>query len=116
MSSIVNHITVDCVGDPYDLASFWSVVTGHPLADDDRPGDPEAAVVPPSGSGPVMLFIRVPEAKTVKNRVHVDVEPTDRTRDEEVVRLIGAGARLVSDQRRDDGTGWAVLADPEGNE
>jgi predicted enzyme related to lactoylglutathione lyase len=116
LSSVVNHITVDCVGDPYDLAQFWSVVTGNPMADDDHPGDPEAVVIPPTGTGPLMLFVRVPETKTVKNRMHVDVKPTDRTRDEEVTRLLNAGARLVSDHRKPDGTGWVTLADPEGNE
>jgi Glyoxalase-like domain len=58
----------------------------------------------------------VPEAKTVKNRVHLDLEPDDRTRDQEVERLLGIGATLVDDQRRPDGRGWVVLADPEGNE
>jgi hypothetical protein len=57
-----------------------------------------------------------PEPKTVKNRVHLDVVPTERTRDEEVARLLAVGAVLVADQRRSDGTGWVVLADPEGNE
>ncbi|WP_412738640.1 VOC family protein [Krasilnikovia sp. MM14-A1259] len=116
MSSVINHITIDCVGDPYDLARFWSLVTGNPIGDDDQPGDPEAVVIPPTGTGPVMLFVQVPDVKTVKNRLHVDVKPTDRTRDEEVARLLDAGAHLVSDQRKTDGTGWAVLADPEGNE
>lgn len=73
-------------------------------------------MIPPAGTGPVMLFVQVPEGKTVKNRWHVDLKPTDRTRDEEVARLLDAGARLVSDHRRADGTGWALLADPEGNE
>ena len=58
----------------------------------------------------------MPEPKTVKNRVHLDLEPTDRTRDEEVERLLKIGATLVADHRRPDGTGWVVLADPEGNE
>ncbi|AEV85219.1 glyoxalase [Actinoplanes sp. SE50] len=116
MSSVVNHITVDCVGDPYDLARFWSAVTGNPLSDDDQPGDPEAMVIPPAGTGPLMLFVRVPETKTVKNRLHLDVKPTDRTRDEEVTRLLGLGARPVTDHRRGDGSGWVTLADPEGNE
>jgi predicted enzyme related to lactoylglutathione lyase len=114
MSSVVNHITVDCVGDPYDLAQFWSAVTGNPLADDDFPGDPEASVIPPSGAR--MLFVRVPDHKTVKNRVHLDLKPTDRTRDEEVTRLLALGATLVADHRRPDGGGWVTLADPEGYE
>jgi predicted enzyme related to lactoylglutathione lyase len=48
--------------------------------------------------------------------VHLDLQPTIRSRDEEVTRLLGIGASLVDDQRRADGTGWVVLADPEGNE
>ena len=58
----------------------------------------------------------MPEAKAVKNRLHLDLQPEDRSRDEEVVRLLALGAVLVDDQRRPDGTGWAVLADIEGNE
>ena len=58
----------------------------------------------------------MPEPKTVKNRLHLDLVPVDRTRDEEVDRVLGLGAVLVDDCRRPDGTGWAVLADPEGNE
>jgi len=58
----------------------------------------------------------VPEPKTVKNRVHLDLMPDDRTRDEEVERLLGIGAALVADHRKPDGGGWVVLADPGGNE
>jgi predicted enzyme related to lactoylglutathione lyase len=58
----------------------------------------------------------IAEGKVAKNRVHLDLQPTDRTRDEEVERLLGLGAALVADHRNPDGTGWAVLADPEGNE
>jgi antitoxin (DNA-binding transcriptional repressor) of toxin-antitoxin stability system len=63
-----------------------------------------------------LLFIRVPEGKTVKNRLHFDLVPLNRTRDAEVERLLAAGAVLASDQRRPNGRGWVVLADPEGNE
>jgi predicted enzyme related to lactoylglutathione lyase len=52
----------------------------------------------------------------VKNRMHLDLRPTARSRDEEVSRLLGIGASLVDDQRRADGSGWVVMADPEGNE
>ncbi|MEV0676811.1 VOC family protein [Actinosynnema sp. NPDC050436] len=112
MSSLVHHITVDC-RDAYALATFWSAVTGHPVSPDDQPGDPEALVALPIGPG--LLFIEVPEEKAVKNRVHLDLQP-DSARDAEVDRLLGIGATLVDDQRRPDGTGWVVLADPEGNE
>ncbi len=111
----VRHITIDCA-DPYELARFWASVTGWPMHEEDHPGDPEAAVVPPEGRRPWLLFIRVPEPKTVKNRVHLDVAPLQHTRDEEVARLLDLGATLIDDHRKPDGTGWAVLADPEGNE
>ena len=115
MTSLIRNIDIDCT-DPYALAGFWSEVLGYRRHDDDHPGDPEAVLLPPDGTGPVVLFLRVPEAKTVKNRLHIDLQPTDRTRDAEVDRLLGLGATLVDDRRRPDGTGWAVLADPEGNE
>jgi hypothetical protein len=63
-----------------------------------------------------LLFVVVPETKSIKNRVHFDVEPSDRTREEEVQRLLGIGATLASDMRNPDGTGWVTMADPEGNE
>jgi predicted enzyme related to lactoylglutathione lyase len=112
MTATVQNIAFDC-SDPYALAQFWSQVTGQPLADDDNPGDPEASVAQPGG--PTLWFNAVPEPKTVKNRVHVCLRP-ESLRDDEVERLVGIGATLVDDQRRPDGTGWAVLADPEGNE
>ncbi len=116
MTARIRNITFDCA-DPYALAGFWSQVTGYQEDPDDgnEPDDPEAFLAAPDGQ-PNLLFIRVPEGKTVKNRVHLDVMPTDRTRDEEVDRLVALGATLVDDRRRPDGTGWAVLADPEGNE
>jgi uncharacterized protein (TIGR03086 family) len=58
----------------------------------------------------------VPEPKQSKNRLHLDLVPLDRRREDEVDRLVGIGARVVADRRRPDGTGWVVLADPEGNE
>jgi len=62
-----------------------------------------------------MLFLKVPEPKSVKNRMHICLRPVDRSRDAEVERLLDMGASIVSDLRTAD-TGWAVLADPEGNE
>ena len=113
--SSVHNITVDC-RDPYALASWWALVTGGSIGEDDFPGDPAAAVNPPHGvTAPVLLFERVPEPKAGKNRVHVDLIP-DTTLEEEVARLIGLVATQVGDHRRPDGSGWVVLADPEGNE
>ena len=67
-------------------------------------------------SGHRLLFIEVPDERQVKNRVHLDLVPTDRRRDAEIERVIADGARQVADRRRPDGSGGLVLADPEGNE
>jgi predicted enzyme related to lactoylglutathione lyase len=112
MTARVRHVTIDCA-DAYRLATFWADVLGGALAEDDHPGDPEAVVDADSVS---LLFVTVPEAKVVKNRVHLDVQPVDVTREEEVERLLARGAALVADHRRSDGSGWVTLADPEGNE
>ena len=111
----IRTITFDCTGDPYDLGLFWSALLGRPLADDDKPGDPEAVVADPAG-GPTLLFVRVEEGKTAKNRVHLDLEPHGRTRAAEVERALALGAVEIADRTRPDGGGWVVLADPEGNE
>ena len=115
MTLHIHSITVDCV-DPYRQARFWSEVSGWQEDPDDpnHPDDPEGRIVTVHGMS--LLFIPVPERKVVKNRMHLDLQPQDRTRDEEVDRILGIGATLVDDQRRPDGTGWVVLADPEGNE
>ncbi|SEN98067.1 VOC family protein [Actinacidiphila rubida] len=113
MASLVRHVTFDCA-DAYRLASFWAEALNGALADDDNPGDPEALVTAPDGAA--LLFVTVPEAKSLKNRVHLDLQPQDRTRDEEVTRLLGVGAAVVGDHRRPDGSGWVTMADPEGNE
>ena len=72
-------------------------------------------IIDPNGPGR-LLFIDVPDDKQLRNRIHLDLQPTDRTRDEEVARLLAAGATQVDDLRRPDGRGWVVLGDPEGNE
>ena len=116
MTARPRNITFDCA-DPYRLARFWSEVTGYreDPENGNAPEDPEALLVGADGQ-PNLLFIKVPEGRTVKNRVHLDLMPTDGTRDQEVARLLGLGATMVADHRRPDGTGWVVLADPEGNE
>jgi predicted enzyme related to lactoylglutathione lyase len=112
----VRNITFDC-SDAKSLARFWAEALGWNLYYDD---DPEVLVAPwfprPDVGAPTLLFIPVPEGKTAKNRVHLDLSPEDGTRDEHVQRLLSLGATLVEDHRQPDGTGWAVLADPEGNE
>ncbi|MCP3803017.1 VOC family protein [Allokutzneria sp. A3M-2-11 16] len=112
MASTVYNVAFDCAN-PYELAAFWEQVVGHPQHEEDRPGDEETVIELPTGMN--LYFQRVPEGKAVKNRVHVCLRP-DRPRDAEIERLLGIGATLLEDKREPDGTGWAVLGDPEGNE
>ncbi|MCX5052477.1 MULTISPECIES: VOC family protein [unclassified Streptomyces] len=112
MSSLIRHVTIDAA-DPFVLAGFWAQALDGSLADDDFPGDPEAVV---TSAAATLLFVRVDDRRTVKNRVHLDLQPQDRTRDEEVERLLSLGATVQGDHRRPDGTGWVTLYDPEGNE
>ena len=116
MAVRIKSITIDCT-DPYRLARFWAELTGYTEDPDNgnAPEDPEALLVAPDG-GPALLFVAVPEPRRAKNRLHLDLVPLDRARDGEVDRLLGLGARVLDDRRRPDGTGWVVLADPEGNE
>ncbi|MEJ7584611.1 MAG: VOC family protein [Acidimicrobiales bacterium] len=113
MTSAIRHFTVDC-RDPYTLALFWSQVIDTPMDPDDHPGDP-CAIVRLGPGQPDLLFEQVPEPKSVKNRAHLDLQPAV-PREQEVQRLVDLGAAQVADHRRPDGSGWVVLADPEGNE
>jgi predicted enzyme related to lactoylglutathione lyase len=114
VTSAFRNFTVDC-RDARALATFWAEVLGWNVYFD---GDPEVLVAPsfPPPAGPTMLFIPVPEQRSVKNRMHVDLQPHDRTRDEEVARLLALGASVVEDHRNENGSGWVWLADPEGND
>jgi hypothetical protein len=104
------ELIVDCV-DARKLADFWSAVLGWQQVGED--GN-EIEISGGSGSSPSLLFIPVPEPKTVKNRLHIDVNPLGCDQAEEVERILALGARRI-----DIGQGqqtWVVLADPEGNE
>ncbi len=115
MASRISHTTVDC-HNTFVMSEWWKEVLGYT----DVPGDPnhvgheECMIIDPL-SGHRLLFIEVVERKAT-NRVHFDLAPTDRRRDTEIERVVALGARCVADRRNDDGTGWMVLADPEGNE
>ncbi len=76
MASIVRHVTFDCA-DAYRLGGFWAQVLNASLADDDGPGDSEALL---ETEGVTLLFVAVAEPKITKNRVHLDLQPTDRFR------------------------------------
>jgi len=113
MSVHIHNLTFDCA-DARALASFWQVITGWNLYYDDDPEVVLAPSFPHDDTG--MLFIPVPEGKTAKNRLHLDLSPEQETRDELVERAVAAGASVIGDHRTDDGLGWVTLADPEGNE
>ncbi|KUL31011.1 VOC family protein [Actinoplanes awajinensis] len=109
----IRHITVDA-HDPVTIAQFWAQLTGYVL--DDESDAEEALLVSPFPASPGILFIAVPESKTVKNRLHLDIEPPTGTRDELVTKMLGLGATVHEDHRKPDGGGWVTLRDPEGNE
>ena len=113
-------IRIQCLcidtADPLRLATFWQEVLGWRL--EAGPENNEVVLEPPKGSpedgvAPDLLFLRVPEDKLGKNRLHLDLRPVDQAA--EVARLEGLGAR-----RADVGQGpevtWVVMADPDGNE
>jgi len=117
MASRASNFCIDSA-DPYAQMSWWSKVLEDFTAPDpaewkQEPGDDECGLIGPDDRE--LLFLQVPEPKTVKNRMHICLRPTDRSRDEEVDRVLGLGATLVNDLRKGD-KGWVVLADPEGNE
>ena len=116
MASFVSHTTVDA-RNAYAQSVWWSALLDYHQDPDDpnEEGHEECLIMSPDDTHRI-LFIEVPEDKRVKNRIHFDLMPTDRSRDEEVVRVLAAGAVEVDDQRLPDGRGWVVLADPEGNE
>ena len=95
MPASLYNVAFGCA-DAYGLARFWSEVVGHPLDEEDRPGDPVAVIALPTGLH--LYFENVPEPKNGKNRVHVCLRP-DGPRDEEVERLRGVGATVVADRR-----------------
>jgi len=111
MASRTANLCLDAA-DPLAQVAWWAQVLDDFEPDDDG-DDEEAGLHGPGGRS--LLFLRVPEPKTVKNRMHVCLRPVDRDRDAEVERLLALGATVVDDRRTPD-AGWAVLADPEGNE
>ena len=135
------QVVMDC-SDPTRLSEFWAAALGYVLQPPpegyaswdellSEMGVPESernsasAVVDPDGAGPRIYFQRVPEPKTAKNRVHLDLNvgggrdtPEDEKRrrvDGRVRELVGAGAAIVRDAE-ERGERWVVMQDPEGNE
>jgi catechol 2,3-dioxygenase-like lactoylglutathione lyase family enzyme len=124
MTSRLTEISIDCA-DPARLADFWCAVLGYAVLDstddlveigpDHGPDAELLAAVRRGPLAPTIFLAKVPEAKTVKNRVHFDVSPVDRTQAEEVARLerLGAGHADVGQSGAES---WVVMTDPEGNE
>jgi hypothetical protein len=118
VTSYISHTTIDC-RNAYDLSEWWKPVLGYVDLEDDpnEPGHEECMIRDPD-TGHLVLFLEVADPKVVKNRIHFDLRPREGTRDEELARLLEHGATEVLDMRDQfgPGTGWVVLADPEGNE
>ena len=116
MTSFVSHTRIDCT-DAYAPSLWWRAVLDDVDDPDDpnQPGQDECLIRSRDGHHH-LLFIEVPEAERTKNRVHLDLRPREGSRDEELARLLAHGATALDDRRNLDGTGWVVLADPEGNE
>ena len=116
MALRISHLSVDA-HDAHAQSRWWAAALGwsEDPEDPNLPGHDECMIFSPDGRQR-MLFIEVPEAKTVKNRLHLDLAPTDVAREAEVDRLLSMGATPVADHRAPDGRGWITLADPEGNE
>lgn len=117
MTSRISHTSIDAI-DAYAQSVWWSQVLDF-VEDPDDPNLPEheECLITSRDLSQLLLFITVPDGKkTVKNRLHLDLRPTDREREEEVERVLGLGATFLADHRRPDGSGWITLADPEGNE
>jgi hypothetical protein len=114
MSIKIQCVSVDAL-DPIAQGRWWAEVLGWQVTYQD---DDEVVVEAPTGSPehgvmPDVLFLRVPERKAVKNRLHLDLRPTNQ--EDEVSRLERLGAKRVSVGQTDAVT-WVVLADLEGNE
>ncbi len=116
MALRIRHLSVDA-RDAYAQSRWWAEVLGwsEDPEDPNLPGHDECMIFSPDGRQRLLL-IEVPEAKSLKNRLHLDLAPTDRSREDEVARLVALGATEVADHRSPDGRGWVTLADPEGNE
>jgi predicted enzyme related to lactoylglutathione lyase len=113
MTSRIASVTFDC-DNAAALAGFWARVFGREVS----PGPPEpseffASIAPGDDGSPMMMFLKVPEGKTAKNRVHLDLATDDRAA--ETTRLVGLGATHLYD-KDEWGVSWSTFTDPEGNE
>jgi catechol 2,3-dioxygenase-like lactoylglutathione lyase family enzyme len=112
MVSRVIAVAVDC-RDAEALAAFWCAALGVEVDGRWRDAHGVEYVQIGTGEGPLLVFQPVPEAKSGKNRLHLDITPATGTQESEVERLVGLGATRLADEPE---LPWVVLADPEGNE
>jgi predicted enzyme related to lactoylglutathione lyase len=107
----VAEVVIDCA-DHGQVVDFWAAALGYARR---AVNEQYVALVPPTREPgrPPLLFQRVPEPKTVKNRVHLDFRAASM--ENEVARLVGLGATVIAEHSLGDFS-WTVLADPEGNE
>ena len=110
MTLSVDTLTIDC-HEPKVLADFWCAALGYRMVEID---EEDAEIKPVEGAGWTLLFQVVPEGKSVKNRLHLDLRSSGSMA-AEVARLEAAGASVL--RRVDEGGSfWTVMLDPEGNE
>jgi hypothetical protein len=102
------QVVIDCE-DFIAQGHWWADALGWEIIDEN---DDDMEIRNPNGSGPTLLFLNVPERKSVKNRLHLDFVPDDQNA--EVERLLAMGASRADVGQGDES--WVVLADPEGNE
>jgi hypothetical protein len=110
----IQNLSVDTTN-PRQLATFWEAALGWRRTSDE---EDEVVLEPLAGTRedsivPDLLFLKVPEDKIVKNRLHLDLRPDNQ--EKEVARLLALGATRSRVGEGDDAT-WVVLADPHGNE
>lgn len=111
MSSRIASVVIDAV-QPRVVADFWCHVLGWHVLDED---DGVISIGPPDGAWPTIDVVPVPESKSVKNRLHLDLRADGTSTADELERLLGLGARHTDVGQGTDAT-WVVLSDPEGNE
>lgn len=111
MTSCVAVMAIDAE-DPEALAAFWCAVLGYQVIDRDDDG---VGIGPKDGGGPGIDVLRVPERKSIKNRLHLDLRADGTSTEAELERLLLLGARRTDVGQADD-VSWTVLADPEDNE
>ncbi len=112
MSARFTELVIDC-RDTHRMAEFWAAVLSYDVID--RGPNGEVEIGGKLAGAPTLVFVPVPEGKTVKNRLHIDINPTDTDQDNELRRLVRLGARRVN-VGQGNSVSWIVMADVEDNE